>query len=103
MDGQDYTSGHVWVNSETESIVFTVSGTNMESRSDNNVVLCSSGTITVLYTDGETFGTFKILAQSSSPATGDDSNIVLWGSVMGISALGIIVLLISQKRRKATK
>ena len=63
----------------------------------------SEHTITVLYTDGETSGTFKILAQSSTSATGDDSNIVLWGSVMGISALGIIVLLISQKRRKATK
>ena len=60
-------------------------------------------TITVVYTDGEASGTFKILAQSSTPATGDDSHIILWTAVLGISALGIAVLLDSLKRRKPTR
>lgn len=60
-------------------------------------------TITVLYTDGETTGTFKILAASSSPATGDNSNIMLWSGVLGVSTLGLVVLLADRKRRRSTK
>ena len=60
-------------------------------------------TITVLYTDGETSGTFKILAASSTPATGDNSNIMLWSGVLGVSTLGLVVLLADRKRRKSTK
>jgi len=57
-------------------------------------------TITVVYTDGETSGTFKILAQSTTPATGDDSNIMLYSSVFAVSLAAIIVLLLAQKKRK---
>ena len=60
-------------------------------------------TITVLYTDGETSGTFKILAASSTPATGDDSNIMLWSGVLGVSTLGLVVLLADRKRRRSAK
>ena len=57
-------------------------------------------TITVLYTDGETSGTFKILAASSTPATGDNSNIMLYGSMFTVSLAGLVVLLLAAKKRK---
>ena len=60
-------------------------------------------TITVLYTDGEASGTFKILAQSSTPATGDNTNIVLWTSIMCVGTLGLVVLLLDNKRRRSAK
>jgi len=57
-------------------------------------------TITVLYTDGETSGTFKILAASSTPATGDNSNIMLYSSMFTVSLAGLVVLLLAAKKRK---
>ena len=59
-------------------------------------------TITVVYTDGETSGTFRILAQTSTPASGDDSNITLYGSMSVISLAALMLLLLaSRKRRQA--
>lgn len=60
-------------------------------------------TITVLYTDGEASGTFTIQEKSVSPATGDDSNIGLWASIMCVSTLALVVLLLDSKRRKSAK
>jgi len=57
-------------------------------------------TITVLYTDGETSGTFSILAESSTPATGDDSNIMLYGSMSVMSLAALVILLLASKKRK---
>lgn len=49
--------------------------------------------ITVVYTDGETSGTFKVQAKSTVPATGDNSHLVLWFSLMIVSCAAILVLL----------
>ncbi len=60
-------------------------------------------TITVLYEDGAASGTFKILAESTVPATGDNSNITLWCGVLCVSTLGLVVLLADRKKRNLTK
>ena len=64
--------------------------------------LLSTGehTVTVLYTDGETSGTFKILAASSTPATGDDSNIMLYSTMLTISFSALVILILASKKRK---
>jgi len=57
-------------------------------------------TITVLYTDGETSGTFKILAASSSPATGDEFNFMLHSTILAVSFSGLIMLILISRKRK---
>ena len=57
-------------------------------------------TITVVYTDGETEGIFKINAKSATPATGDESNIMLYGSMFTMSLAALVVLLLASKKRK---
>ena len=59
--------------------------------------------ITVVYTDGNTDGTFKIAAKSNTPATGDDFNIVLYASAMVVSVTALVVLLLASKKRKYAK
>ena len=53
--------------------------------------------ITVVYTDGETSGTFNVQAKSTNPATGDDSNILLWTTMFFVSLVAMAVLVISRK------
>ena len=60
-------------------------------------------TITVVYSDGEAEGTFKVNAKSVTPATGDDSNIMLWGGAMVISLAALVVLLAESKKRRYVK
>lgn len=49
--------------------------------------------ITVVYTDGETSGTFDVQAKSTTPATGDNSHLMLWFSLMIVSCAAILILL----------
>ena len=61
-------------------------------------------TITVVYNDGSTDGTFKIVAKPNTPAaTGDDFNIALYGSLMAVSVSALVVLLLVSKKRKYAK
>ena len=60
-------------------------------------------TITVVYNDGSTDGTFKIVAKSNTPTTGDDFNIVLYASLMAVSVTALVVLLLVSKKRKYAK
>lgn len=60
-------------------------------------------TITVVYTDGSTDGTFNVHAKANSPATGDDFNIALYGSLMVVSVTALVVLLLASKKRKQAK
>lgn len=60
-------------------------------------------TITVVYTDGSTDGTFNVHAKSNSPATGDDFNIALYSSLMAVSVTALVVLLLASKKRKQAK
>ena len=60
-------------------------------------------TITIVYNDGSTDGTFKILAKPNTPATGDDFNIPLYSSLMAVSVIALVVLLLDARKRKYTK
>jgi len=61
-------------------------------------------TITVVYTDGSTDGTFNIHAKANSPATGDNSHMFLWIALLFISGGAVITLIVAdRKRRMASK
>ena len=45
----------------------------------------------------------EIPMRSDVPATGDDSNILLWGGVMAVSLAALTALLVESKKRKAVK
>lgn len=57
-------------------------------------------TITVVYTDGEAEGTFEISPKPVTPATGDNSNIMLYGAMFTMSLAALAVLLLAFRKRK---
>ena len=60
-------------------------------------------TISVVYTDGSTDGTFNVHAKVNSPATGDNSNMFLWIALLFISGGAVITLtVVERKKRMAT-
>lgn len=83
---------------------------NFEAKSGSTVITLKASylatlavgehTLTVVYTDGSTDGTFKIAARAITPPTGDSSNIMLFGSMLTISLAGLIVLLWAARKRK---
>lgn len=79
------------------STIITLNASYLETLS------VGTHTITVVYSDGETEGTFKINPKSATPATGDNFNVLLWTSVMIVSLAAIAVLLIEQKKRRYVK
>ena len=53
------------------------------------------------YTDGGyAIATFQVIRASGVANTGDLFNIALWGSLLSISAVGVILLIIAKKRKK---
>lgn len=61
-------------------------------------------TITVVYTDGSTDGTFNVHAKANSPATGDNSHMFLWIALLFISGGAVITLtVVERKKRSAAK
>jgi hypothetical protein len=60
-------------------------------------------TITVLYTDGETSGTFEIQPKPTNPATGDESHIVFWMSAMILSTAAFAALILDSRKRRHVK
>ena len=83
---------------------------NYEAKSGSTVITLKTSyldtlaageyTLTVVYTNGSTDGTFKIAAKATTPPTGDSSNIMLFGSMLTISLAGLIVLLWAARKRK---
>ena len=60
-------------------------------------------TITVVYTDGSTGGTFNVHAKANSPATGDNSHMFLWIALLFVSGGAVITLtVVDRKRRMAS-
>ena len=55
--------------------------------------------VTLLYKDGEATAQFDVHIGSSSPKTGDDSNILLWTAVMLLSGAAIVALLPKSKKQ----
>ena len=117
--------GSEWAKGADDAVAFTVNGLfskfsgikvdgkivdakYYEAKADSAVITLklsyletlSAGkhTITVIYTDGETEGTFKITEKADTPETGDHSNVVLWSTALLISVLAAAVLVIGRKR-----
>lgn len=79
------------------------SGSTIITLKESYLKKLSAGkhTITVVYTNGETSGTFQIKSASDVPATGDNSNILFWTSSMTISLAALALLLVQRKKRTA--
>ena len=57
-------------------------------------------TISVVYTDGSTDGTFNVHAKANSPATGDNSHMFLWIALLFISGGAVITLTVVERKRR---
>ena len=80
VDSKHYTA-------ESGSTVITLKASYLDTLSTGK------HTLTVVYTDGETSCEFNIAAKSTTPATGDNSHMMLWFSLMIVSCAAILVLL----------
>ncbi len=123
--------GSSWTEDSDHNITFVVNGlfskfvgikvdgkvvdkANYETKAGSTIITLKASyldtlkagehTITVLYTDGETEGTFNVHAKTNSPATGDNSNIFLWIALLFVSGTGIFgITLYDRKRKTANK
>ena len=122
--------GSSWTEDSDHSITFVVNGlfskfvgikvdgkdvdkANYEVKAGSTIITLKASyldtlavgehTITVVYTDGSTDGTFNVHAKANSPATGDDFNIALYGSLMVVSVTALVVLLLASKKRNQVK
>lgn len=75
------------------STIVTVNASYLQSLSEGK------HTITVVYSDGKATGSFTT---TTNPATGDESNLLLWLSLLGLSSCSLAILpVICKKTRKA--
>ena len=95
VDGKDVDKANYEVNAG--STIITLKASYMDT------LAVGEHTISVVYTDGSTDGTFKIVAKSNTPATGDDFDIALYGSLMVVSVTALVVLLLASKKRKQAR
>lgn len=94
------------------------SGSTVITLKESFLQTLSEGThtITVIYTDGETSGTFRIPPKTTepttpatttptatTPATGDNANLLLWVVVLALCMAGMVVVLVLRKKRNNTK
>ena len=89
IDGKAVDAQHYEV--KAGSTIITLKASYLET------LAAGEHTITVVYTDGETSGTFKVQAKSTTPATGDDTNILLWTTMLFVSVVAMAVLVIGKK------
>ena len=122
--------GSSWTEDSDHSITFVVNGlfskfvgikvdgkdvdkANYEVKAGSTIITLKASyldtfavgehTITVVYTDGNTDGTFNVHAKANSPATGDNSNMFLWIALLFISGGAVITLtVVDRKRRMAS-
>ena len=123
--------GSSWTEDSDHNIIFVVNGlfskfvgikvdgkdvdkANYEVKAGSTIITLKASyldtlavgehTITVVYTDGSTDGTFNVHAKANSPATGDNSNMFLWIALLFISGGAVITLtVVDRKRRMASK
>ena len=78
------------------------SGSTIISLKESYLKQLSAGkhTITVHYSDGKTSGVFTIQLDPTVPATGDESNIMLYGAVLAVSLAGLAALVLAAKNRR---
>lgn len=112
--------GSAWTQGTNDSVSFTVNGLtskfsgikidgkavdaqHYDVTADSSIITLKASyletlaagehSITVVYTDGETSGTFMVQAKVSTPATGDNGHLMLWFSLMIVSCAAILILL----------
>ncbi|MEE1356670.1 MAG: hypothetical protein UHG68_03800, partial [Clostridia bacterium] len=123
--------GSSWTEDSNHNITFVVNGlfskfvgikvdgkdvdkANYEAKAGSTIITLKASyldtlavgehTITVVYTDGSTDGTFNVHAKANSPATGDNSNMFLWIALLFISGGAVVTLtVVERKRRSAVK
>ncbi len=123
--------GNSWTEDSDHNITFVVNGlfskfvgikvdgkdvdkANYEAKAGSTIITLKTSyldtlavgehTITVVYTDGSTDGTFNVHAKANSPATGDNSNMFLWIVLLFISGGAVITLtVVDRKKRMASK
>ena len=108
VDAENYTA-------ESGSTIVTVKESWLETLPEQSYM------IAVLYTDGTAYGTFTIAAAPEEPVvpetpagpvapepevpegtdTGDHSDLALWFALMGVSAVGMIAVVILVRKRKS--
>ena len=92
VDGEEV--AEKYYEAKTASTVITLKKSFLEKLSTG------AHTITVIYTDGDASGIFKILAQTETPATGAASNIMLYDTMLTMSLAAMIILLVQKKRKQ---
>ena len=92
VDGKDVDKADY--EAKAGSTIVTLKGSYLETLKSGE------HTITVVYADGSTDGTFKITEKTNVPATGDNSNIWLWFALAFISGGAVIALTVVDRRRK---
>ena len=96
IDGKDVDKANYEV--KTGSTIITLKASYLDT------LAVGEHTITVVYTDGSTDGTFNVHAKANSPATGDNSHMMLWIALLFISGGAVITLtVVDRKRRMASK
>jgi len=122
--------GSSWTEDSNHNITFVVNGlfskfvgikvdgkdvdkANYEAKAGSTIITLKASyldtlavgehTITVVYTDGSTDGTFNVHAKANSPATGDNRHIFRWIALLFISGGAVITLtVVDRKRRMAS-
>lgn len=120
--------GSSWTEDSDQSITFVVNGlfskfvgikidgkdvdkANYEVKAGSTIITLKASyldtlavgehTITVVYTDGSTDGTFNVHAKADSPATGDNSHMFLWIALLFISGGAVITLTVVDRKRRS--
>lgn len=119
--------GSSWTEDSDHNITFVVNGlfskfvgikvdgkdvdkTNYEAKAGSTIITLKASyldtlavgehTISVVYTDGSTDGTFDVHAKTNSPATGDNSHMFLWIALLFISGGAVITLTVVERKRR---
>ncbi len=92
VDGKDVDKADY--EAKAGSTIVTLKGSYLETLKSGE------HTITVVYADGSTDGTFKITEKTNVPATGDNSNIWWWFALAFISGGAVIALTVVDRKRK---
>ena len=92
IDGKDVDKANYEV--KTGSTIITLKASYLDT------LAVGEHTITVVYTDGSTDGTFNVHAKANSPATGDNSHMMLWIALLFISGGAVITLTVVDRKKR---
>ena len=92
VDGQDVDKANYEV--KAGSTIITLKSSYLDT------LAVGEHTISVVYTDGSTDGTFNVHAKANSPATGDNSHMFLWIALLFISGGAVITLTVVERKRR---